>query len=455
MSLGRNPAYRFLAVFCALAVALLHVVVAPLARAQTYTDLYNFDGTHGANPAFPQILAQGRDGNLYGTTPAGGTEQCGVQNCGVVFKITPTGALTVLYDFDHVQGSYSYSGLTLGSDGNFYGTVGLNFGTVFKITPSGTLTILYTNNGNEFTSAPIEGWDGNFYGVTAYPGNSYKITRSGQLTLLGPSAGTGAPLLQATDGNFYGTAPGGGTGGAGSIFRMTPAGAVTDIYDLASAHLGAAIGPLIEASDGNLYGTTTRGGSNGGGVVFKLTLGGSLTVVHNFEANSAPDAGLVQATDGNFYYPVGPAEEALDTTTYGEFLKIDPNGGYSVLYDFTFSGGIQPWATPMQHTNGKFYGLMEAGGTDNLGVVYSFDAGLPPFVKLLPSGGKVGRAIDILGQGFTGAISVTFNGTVATFKVGSDTYLTAIVPTGATSGTVTVTTPTGVLNSNQAFRVVP
>jgi uncharacterized repeat protein (TIGR03803 family) len=457
MSLKRNSGGGFLAVFCALAGALLYITATLPVQAQAYTDLYNFDGTHGASPTYPQILAQGRDGNLYGTTPEGGTEQCGAQNCGVVFKITPSGTLTVLYNFNSAQGPDSYSGLTLGSDGNFYGTVGLSFGKVFKISPAGILTILYTNNGNEFVSPPIEGWDGNFYGVTNYPGNGYKITRSGQFTLLGSlSGGSLAPLLQASDGNFYGTDSVGGTGGAGSVFRMTPAGVLADFYDFASVHLAYPNAPLIQAGDGNLYGTTTAGGSSNAGVIFRLTPSGSLTVVHNFEANSALDAGLVQANDGNFYYPVGPAEEALDTaTTYGEFLKIDPNGGYSVLYDFAFSGGIQPWATPMQHTNGKFYGLMNAGETDNLGVVYSFDAGLPPFVELLPSGGRVGKVIDILGQGFSGATSVTFNGTVAAFKVESDTYLTAIVPTGATSGAVTVITSTGVLNSNQAFRVVP
>ncbi|MGH9434088.1 MAG: choice-of-anchor tandem repeat GloVer-containing protein, partial [Terriglobia bacterium] len=131
-------------------VLLIVATGVPVARAQTYTDLYNFDGTHGANPLYPQVLAQGRDGNLYGTTLYGGT-----QDAGVVFRITPSGSLTVLYNFDDgVHGGYSFSGLTLGTDGNFYGTTndggtGGGFGTIFNITPSGSLTTLYSFTGGQ------------------------------------------------------------------------------------------------------------------------------------------------------------------------------------------------------------------------------------------------------------------------------------------------------------------
>jgi hypothetical protein len=86
-------------------------------------------------------------------------------------------------------------------------------------------------------------------------------------------------------------------------------------------------------------------------------------------------------------------------------------------------------------------------------VLYSFDLGLPPFVRLLPSSGRAGRTIEFLGEGLMGTSAVSFNGTTASFDVRSDTFLTAVVPAGATTGVVTVVTPEGTLSSNQSFRV--
>ena len=120
-------------------------LVATSAHAQTYTDLYNFGSASGdpLSPQYSGIVAQGRDGNLYSTTPAGGTG-----NLGTVFKITAGGAVSVLYSFDGTHGKVPYSGLTLGTDGNFYGTTSLggsaDIGVIFKITPTGTYTVLHT-----------------------------------------------------------------------------------------------------------------------------------------------------------------------------------------------------------------------------------------------------------------------------------------------------------------------
>ncbi|HXM19949.1 MAG TPA: IPT/TIG domain-containing protein [Terriglobales bacterium] len=104
---------------------------------------------------------------------------------------------------------------------------------------------------------------------------------------------------------------------------------------------------------------------------------------------------------------------------------------------------------------GKIYGMAGNGGTHKWGVVYSFDVGLGPFVSLVSTTGKVGITIEVLGQGFTGTTAVSFNGTAATFTVVSDTYLKTTVPSGATTGFVTVTTPGGTLTSNKEFRVKP
>ncbi len=180
-------------------------------------------------------------------------------------------------------------------------------------------------------------------------------------------------------------------------------------------------------------------------------------MLHNFpdpnypNDGCSPDAGLVQATDGNFY----GVTVAGGTTGNGVIFQITPAGAYSILYNFDGTHGANPESTPMQHTNGKIYGLTYGGGTCRQGVVYSFDMGLGPFVSLVSTTGKVGKTVEVLGQGFTGTTAVSFNGTAATFKVGSDTYLKATVPSGATTGSVTVTTPGGTLTSNKPFRVTP
>jgi uncharacterized repeat protein (TIGR03803 family) len=280
-----------------------------------------------------------------------------------------------------------------------------------------------------------------------------------------------APLVQGRDGNFYGTTEFGGTGTAGVVFRVTPSGGLTVLYNFDGTHGRGPFSPLAEGSDGNFYGTTTMGGVVNAGVVFKITPTGSLTVLHDINGGfdgSTPVAGLVQATDGNFYgvnqfggssrpcvNPVAPG--------CGTLFQITPAGGYSVLHNFDEVTGEQPIVTLIQHTNGLLYGDTNVGGTGKLcpgadcGLFYSWNGNLPPFVTLLPYRGKVGSTIEFLGQGFTSASTVSFNGVPAAVALqgNSGTYLRAMVPTGATTGFVTVTTSTGTLTSNKQFIVTP
>lgn len=441
-----------------LGVMLMLSVATKIVLGQTYTDLTSFDGIHGAYPEYPNVLAQGRDGSLYGTTMGGG-----IYNAGVVFRITPSGGLNVLYNFQNSLGySAPWSGLTLGTDGCFYGTT--ESGTIFKITPYGSLTVLYTFtggvDGGDPIAPPIEGADGLFYG-TSYAGTVYKINSAGVFTLLGSLPGHSAALLiQATDGNFYGTTADGGDSGAGTLFKVTRKGIVVVLFSFDSIPFNttgsAPFAPLVQATDGNFYGTTFQGGSMGGGVVYKSTPTGIVTVLHNFDPNSAlegyaPYAGLVQATDGNLYgvtYYGGPFAS-------GVVFRITLTGTYSVVYSFDQTSGGLPTATPMQSTNGKIYGLTAFGGASNFGVVYGFDDDLKSSVKTLPELAKVGKTIEFLGQGFKGTTSVSFNGTAAIFTVKSSTYLTATVPSGATTGFVTVTTPGGRLASGKKFKILP
>jgi large repetitive protein len=109
----------------------------------------------------------------------------------------------------------------------------------------------------------------------------------------------------------------------------------------------------------------------------------------------------------------------------------------------------------IQATNGSFYGTTELGGTDNQGTIFEFSTGLGPFVETVPTGGKVGAKVLILGNNLSGTTSVSFNGTAAAFEVVSETEITATVPVGAATGEVEVTTPKRTLKSNVKFMVTP
>jgi uncharacterized repeat protein (TIGR03803 family) len=262
--------------------------------------------------------------------------------------------------------------------------------------------------------------------------------------------------VQGSDGNYYGTTSYGGSSSTskGTVFRITGKGKVTIFYKFDVIHGEQPIAPVIQGSDGNFYGTTTGGGANNLGVVFKLTPKGKLSFWHSFNGadGQTPTAGLVEANDGTFY----GTTSAGGTLGFGTVYKITPAGVFTPLCNFDKTTGANPEVTLVQHTNGLFYGDTLAGGALNLGVFYSLnDPQQHPFVSLLHTSGKVGDSIGILGQGFTGTTAVSFNGVSAAFTVLLDTYLTATVPSGATKGKVTVVSPTVNLTSNRVFTVVP
>ena len=464
---------------------LVLVIAAVVARAQTYSVVYNFGSNSGDpnQPFYSGTIAQGQDGDLYSAANGG------ANGLGTVFKVSSAGTLSTLYSFTGgYDGGFPYGGLTLASDGNFYGTTfaggSASYGTIFKITPTGSLSTLHSfkdgKDGAFPMAPPIQAVDGNLYGTTCQAcggtdrpdsgtsyGTIYKIETCGQFTPLyqfdivhGQSPT--APLVQGVDGRFYGTTEYGGANGYGVIFKITPTGKFTVLYNFDITHGAVAAGPLVQGNDGNFYGTTLSGGTTGYGVVYTITPGGKLTVLHNMDGNTdggIPYGGLVQATDGNFY----GANSTGGEFGLGTLFAITPQGGFSVLYNFDGTTGSTPFATPFQHTSGVVYGDTNLGGTGNVspcvagfcGVFYSWSASLPSFVNLVPYAAKVGKKIGFLGQGFTGTTGVSFNGTAASFNVISDTYLTATVPGGASTGFVTVTTPGGTLTSNREFRVIP
>jgi len=159
----------------------------------------------------------------------------------------------------------------------------------------------------------------------------------------------------------------------------------------------------------------------------------------------------VQATDGSFYGTTSSGGAQGN----GTLFSISSTGVFRMLHDLTYTEGELPDAPLLQHTNGLLYGTANQGGPGNYGTFFSLDVGLKPFVKFLPSTTQVGTNVQILGQGFTGTTDVSFNGVPAAFSIVYDTYLVATVPVGATSGYITVTTPTGTLNSDKQFVVAP
>ncbi len=464
-----------------------------------FTKLADFGNGNGEYPNAP--LAQGTDGNLYGTTQLGPWP-----SNGFAFKMTPTGAFS-LFDYSCTEndctGRGPYVGLVLASDGNFYGTTyeggdgayrsnRYPGGTVFQLNPQSGLSTIYSfcsevgcDDGDSPTSL-IQGSDGNLYGTTVTGGLNnlgtvFSLTTGGTLTTLHSFASTEgnvpyAGLIQATDGNFYGTTVGGGSGsyctyggGCGTIFKITPQGMLTTLYNFCQQNNCAdgfnPIEGLIQAADGSLYGVARYGGANslpnstGYGAVFKITTAGVFTSLYSFCAltnctDGYSPSGILQATDGNFY----GATSSGGASYYGTLFKLTSAGVLSTLHDFCPKGGEHctdgeyPQALA-QATDGNFYGVAGYGGHSGHGTAFKVSVGLGAFVETVTASGAAGSSVIILGTNMTGASSVTFNGAAATFTLVSSTEITATVPSGATTGPVVVTTPKGKLQSNKNFMI--
>ena len=493
-------AYAVLALYAATAISL---------PAETFTVLHSFSGADGASPN--SQLVQATNGDLYGTTTFGGANSCGVGGtnvgCGTVFKITPSGTLTTLYSFCSqsacADGEYP-NGLVKATNGDLYGTTQEggdpfgSFGTVFKITPSGALTTLYVFAGNfagVYPAGLTQAANGEFYGTTssggaAGAGTVFKTTPAGALTTLysfcsqtdcGDGENPFASLVQAANGDFYGTTGYGGaiatgtcifSNGCGTVFRVTSSGALTTLHSFDGTD-GAVptVGGLVQAASGYLYGTTDTEGAFSGGTVFRITPSGTLATLYNFCAQSGctdgggPTGVLAQSASGSFY---GTTTNGGANNIYGgTIFRITPTGRLTTLYSFCAQSGCTDGLEPaglVEDTNGDFYGTTAYGGANETcvgyvsfqqgcGTVFRLSVGLGPFVETQTTSGEVGATVNILGSDLTGATSVSFNGIAAAFTVVSRSLITAAVPAGASTGTVEVVTPGGTLSSNVPFRV--
>jgi uncharacterized repeat protein (TIGR03803 family) len=485
--------FPFLKSLCAIVAFCVAVVVA--SPAQTFTLLTKFNGDNGAWPTFGSLI-QGLDANFYGTTSLGG-----VNNTGSVFKITPSGKVTTIYSFCSqvgcADGQIPDDSLVQTLDGNFYGTTyeggASNNGTVFELTPKGELTTLHTFCSESncadglFPYAGLSlATNGEFYGVTSRRegvtpvyGTVFEMSRLGQLTTLytfcaqtnctdGSSGARG--LILGASGKFYGVTGDGGAHNAGTIFEITTDGEFRTLHSFNRSD-GASPNTLIQATDGNLYGTTFGGGSTNSGVIYELTPAGDFRVLYNFcsQVNCAdganPYAPLMEGSDGNFYGTTtfgGASQINQLLLGYGIVFQITPAGQFTILHTFCTGGGdcadgAYPQAGLTQGTDGNFYGTTYGRPQcpGNCGTVFRVSMGLAPFVEASQNFGRIGHSVNILGNKLTGTTSVSFNGVPATFKVLSNTFIMATLPNCATSGRIAVTTPTGTLSSNTTFEVIP
>lgn len=354
--------------------------------------LYSFGGTSpdGAYPQAGLILAT--DGNFYGTTYSGGAN-----NVGAIYRMSSAGVETLLYSFgaNAADASYPKAGLVQGADGNFYGTSfygGVNgAGTVFKLTPAGVETVIYAfgataADGISPQAGLMQAGDGNFYGTTTTGGSNnkgtvFEVSPAGIETVLysfGATATDGvypqAGVIQGGDGNFYGTTTNGGANNSGTVFKVTPAGAETVLYSLGSTATDgvAPQGGLIQGSDGNFYGTTDFGGANNAGTVFEVTPAGVESLLYSFGTVSndgvSPQAALIQASDGNFYGTTASG----GANDKGTVFQVTPAGVETVLNSFGAGStdGTYPEAGLIQGSDGNLYGTTANGGAYSRGTVF-------------------------------------------------------------------------------------
>ncbi len=465
------------------------------------TTLASFSASTGSVPANGVTL--GFDGNFYGTTFFDGDHQVGT-----AYRVTPAGVITKLASFGDAEGHDPQRGIIEGSDGNFYGVDGLgggnNYGTIFQITPSGQATTLATFGEEESDLAPIaQGADGSLFGVTYFGGANgggiaYRVGLNGTFTKLADLDNTtgmnAVDFLRGQDGNFYCLTERGGANSHGTIFRLTSGGAITPFASLTGGE-----DRFNQDADGNFYGTAGATSDYSDGIAFKVDSAGTESIIGIFDSGQngeAPTSGLTRGLDGNFYGALargGPQFEGMlyrltpggvitllspasYATTHllrmpdGSFFgtTYDPDADNGTIFRATTTGVVESWPVfdgihgnraegfLTSASDGYVYGIASAGGTVSGGVVYRFTSLSPTLTSLSPTSGHPRESIVLTGHYLAGTTSVSFNGVAATsFTIDSSTRITAVIPSGAKAGPITITNPLGTGTTGASFMPFP
>jgi uncharacterized repeat protein (TIGR03803 family) len=468
------------------------------------TALYNFKGSDGANPVDSPLPLNAS--TLIGTTESGGAQNWGTAWSLNISTLNPNGlggTLTQLYSFNYSDGAEPSGGLILGSDGNYYGTCStggeFGLGSIFDVTPSGQMATVHsfsaTNTDGATPTSALLRTTGGFVGITdaggAQGGGALYGLVTGSLFDLHDFAGTdgSAPactVLQAADGNFYGTTAGGGlygygtvwslgldnaafnslhsfnsidgaypfsgleqgpdtllygatssgSGNYGTLFNTSTSGSFSSLYAFTGAEGAFPSGPLSQGSDGTIYGVTESGGYFDEGSFFVMPLGGILEPFYQFKGY--PDGGqsaspLVPSFDGNFY---GTASTG-GLYGYGDVFEVSPNGYETDLHSFTINDGEYPLTAVTVDPDGNIYGTTSAGGANGYGTIY----------QLHPNG-----STTVL-HNFSGPSTSEDGEYPSALTLGNDGNLYGVTAEGGASGDGTIfeATPSGQFSTITSF----
>jgi uncharacterized repeat protein (TIGR03803 family) len=425
---------------------------------------------------FPVSLIESPDGNFYGTAVGGGT---GLNAQGTVFKMTPSGKVSVIYSFfEQPSGLLPYgsapNGLVEGTDGFLYGVTTFNgplgLGLAFKLSKSGTIVDLhdfcagFECNDGAYPAFVTQALDGNFYGTTGpsgYPADVlFRLSPTGAFKVMhtfgapkAPKDGDGAfGLLQAPDGTFYSaTVAGAQNSPFNTVFRFAPK---SDAYKILHGFdfSDYAASNLAQAPTGELFGLQVNS------QLYEISTAGDYQSLGPLSSTQYLDGEILMASDGNLWGnfqggDCGDQGMVFAATTAGKVLQ-------NILFDCNTIG--QQLGSMIQAANGKFYGVtLGNGGVSQTGLtngtIWVLDAGLPPpspaLVNFAPATGAAGTTVLLQGQHFVGTTAVSFNGVPAAFKVLTVNYISVTVPTGAKTGKITITNAGGTTTSAKSFKI--
>lgn len=409
------------------------------------TGLLSFNITNGATPNHSFI--QATNGKLYGTA-LGGTDQRGI-----LFSFDPaTNAQVDLNDFKSPNGYAPQGGLVQAANGKYYGVTPYGgtgvWGTIFSYdAATNTQANLYNfngANGSNPLSSLVRAGNGKLYGTTFYGGSndngtifSFDPTTNTQAKLFDFNYGSSGAnahgsLVQAGNGKLYGMAPVGGSGGLGTIYSFDPtANTFAKLFDFNGTNGGIPYGSLVQAANGKLYGMTYQGGANDSGTLFSFdpaTNTQAILIDFNTVRGAYPTGSLIQASNGKLYgmtYGGGAGN-------YGVIFSFDPAANSFIkLFDFDNTRGAYPFGSLAQASNGKLYGMTWSGGSNDKGVVFSYDITGSSFTKLQDFNGANG-ANPSFDAHFTEKVCVNANGLTTT----------NITASGATLNWTAATDPT-------------